>query len=407
MLALKSAKSIKDFDLKDQKVFLRLDLNVPLEGRLILDDHRIVSALPTITYALEQGAKLVLGSHLGRPASVDDKVTLSLEPVAYRLNELLGVEVILVDDTRSDAPKALLYTIKNHQLILLENLRFDPDEVKNGAALPAAIASYIDIYINDAFGTCHRAHASVEALARKIPRRGYGLLMEKEVHYLEAIYQSAERPYVAILGGSKVSDKILVIEKLIDHVDCFIIGGAMAYTFLEAQKKSVGNSLVDKENLSFVKTFFRRVETRQKTLLLPVDHVVSKGVQEVQDTRVVDSEFIPEGMMGLDIGPKTLKMYTEAIQGAQTIFWNGPMGVFEVPQFSEGSLGLARALGASSATTIVGGGDSASVVRRAGVFDQLTHVSTGGGASLEFLQGRALPGIEALKPPKTSEGLAL
>lgn len=400
-------KSIEDFLLKDQRVFLRLDLNVPLKEGEISDDTRIQAALPTIKYALEHGAHLVLASHLGRPKTKEDRERLSLEPVAARLNELLDVDVILVDEPRSEAPKALLRGLKDRQLILLQNLRFDEDETKNGEDLAQAIAEYTDIYINDAFGASHRAHSSVVSLPSLVSQRGVGFLMKSELEMLDRVLNRADHPFVTILGGAKVSDKIGVIENLLDKVDTFVVGGAMAYTFLAAQGVPVGRSLVERDRVKFAKQLMDRISARNKKLLLPLDHVAVTSITEPGTAKVTDGQGIAEDMMGVDIGPKTIAAYSEALSGAKTVFWNGPMGIFETPEYSKGTFAVANTLADSSAMSIVGGGDSAAAANAAGVADKMTHISTGGGASLEYLQGDKLPGIEALRPTqKTSETTA-
>jgi phosphoglycerate kinase len=393
---LKFIKTIRDFTLTDKVVFLRLDLNVPIAHGKITDETRIRESLPTIKYAIDQGAKLVLASHLGRPKSASD-AQFSLEPVANKLSELLGMEVLLVEEPGSDAAKALLAGLRKNQIILLENLRFDSRETKNSDELAAKWASYCQVYINDAFGASHRAHASIDALPRVMKEKGIGFLIEKEIHMLDKLMDSPERPYLAIMGGAKVSDKIDVIEKLIDMVDTLIIGGAMAYTFLKAQGVAVGKSLVEQDKVAYAKELIARMEARHKSLLLPQDHVVAANFNATQGS-ITSGNAIAEDMMGLDIGPKTLSAYKTAIRSAKTIFWNGPMGVFETPAFSKGSFGVAQAMAESTAPMrIVGGGDSAAAAAASGYADRMTHISTGGGASLEYLQGDKLPGLEVLR----------
>lgn len=397
---LKGIKTIRDFELKDKIVFLRLDLNVPLEAGKITDETRITASLPTIKYALEKGAKLVLASHLGRPKAAGDK-KYSMEPVADRLSELLGKEVILVEEPKSDAVKALVKGAAKNQIVLLENLRYEPGETENSEDFAQAMASYTDIYINDAFGASHRAHASIDALPRLLKNKGIGFLIEKEIQMLNQLLENPKRPYLAILGGAKVSDKIDVILKLMDVVDGFVIGGAMAYTFLKAQGLPVGKSLVEADKISFAKDMIRRVEARDKTLLLPVDHVVTTDIASRKVT-TTSGPAIEENFMGVDIGPKTISQYSAAIRGAKTIFWNGPMGIFETSEYAEGTFAIAKALSENTGLKIVGGGDSAAAAEASGFAEKMTHISTGGGASLEYLQGLRLPGIEALKPPKIS-----
>lgn len=397
---LRGIKTIRDFDLKDKVVFLRLDLNVPLEGGKITDETRITASLPTIQYAIERGAKLVMASHLGRPKAAGDK-KYSLEPVADRLSQLLGKEVILIEEPKSDAVKALVKGANKNQIVLLENLRYEPGETENSEEFATAMASYTEIYINDAFGASHRAHASIDALPRMIKNKGIGFLIEKEIQMLNQLIQNPKRPYLAILGGAKVSDKIDVILKLMDVVDGFIIGGAMAYTFQKAKGIAVGRSLVESDKLSFAKDMMKRIEARDKTLLLPVDHMVTADIASNQVTSTAGAA-IDENLMGVDIGPQTISQYAAAIREAKTIFWNGPMGIFENPVYAKGTFAIARALAENDGLKIVGGGDSAAAAEASGFAEKMTHISTGGGASLEYLQGVRLPGLEALKPPKIS-----
>lgn len=399
---LKGIKTIRDFELNDKVVFLRLDLNVPLENGKISDETRITASLPTIQYALEKGAKLVMASHLGRPKAFGDK-KYSLEPVANRLTELLKKEVILVEDPKSEAVKHLLKGLRKDQIILLENLRYEPGETENSEEFAAAMASYSQIYINDAFGASHRAHASIDALPKLMKERGIGFLIEKEIKMLDQLMENPKRPYIAIMGGAKVSDKIDVIEKLMDVVDGFIIGGAMAYTFLKAKAVPVGKSLVEADKVTYARDLIKRVEARNKTLLLPVDHVVTNDIASGKGTV---STTIEEGFMGVDIGPQTIRNYSTAIANAATVFWNGPMGIFENPAYAKGTFAIAAALAESKATKIVGGGDSAAAAEASGYASKMTHISTGGGASLEYLQGDRLPGLEVLRPKKTSENMA-
>lgn len=399
---LKGIKTVRDFELEGKTVFLRLDLNVPLEGTKITDETRITASLPTINYCLEKGAKLIVASHLGRPKSAEDK-KYSLEPVAKRLTELLNREVVLMEEPSSEGVKHILYGNMKNQIILLENLRFDAGETENSPQLAQQWASYTDIYINDAFGASHRAHASIYALPEIMPKKGIGFLIEKEIKMLDSLTDKPKKPYIAVLGGAKISDKIEVIEKLMDLVDGFIIGGAMAYTFLKAQNIPVGKSLVEADKLKYAKEMIQRIEARDKTLLLPVDHVVSTEFGNVENKKVTSSAVIEENYMGLDIGPQTVKNYSVALQNAATVFWNGPMGVFENKAFCEGTFAIAKALAESKALKIVGGGDSAAAAEASGYADKMSHISTGGGASLEYLQGEKLPGLEILRPRKQSE----
>lgn len=401
-MGLKGIKTLRDFEMAGKTVFLRLDLNVPLDGTQITDETRITASLPTIKYCLEQGAKLIVASHLGRPKSADDK-KFSLEPVAKRLTELLDREVVLMEEPSSEGVKHILYGNMKNQIILLENLRFDEGETENSNELAVQWSSYSDIYINDAFGASHRAHASIVALPEIMKNKGIGLLIEKEIKMLSALIENPKKPYIAVLGGSKISDKIEVIEKLIDIVDGFVIGGAMAYTFLKAQGVPVGKSLVEADKIKYAKEMIQRVEARQKTMLLPVDHIASTEFGNVENKKLITSAAIPENYMGLDIGPQTIKNFSNVLKDANTVFWNGPMGVFENPAFSEGTFGIAKALAESSALKIVGGGDSAAAAEASGYAERMSHISTGGGASLEYLQGEKLPGIEVLRPRKQSE----
>lgn len=398
--ALKGIKTIQDFELKDKRVFLRLDLNVPIKNGKITDETRLQASLPTIRYALEQGAKLIVASHLGRPKGPEDRVGNSLEPVANRLTDILKIDVDLIEDPASDAPKALLVGGRRNQIVMLENLRFDKGEESNSPDLAKAWSEYTDIYINDAFGASHRAHASIVGLPELVAKKGVGFLMGKEIEMLGGLLDSPDQPYVSILGGSKVSDKIEVIENLIDRVDGFVIGGAMALTFLAAKKVPMGKSKIETDKLRFAAALVERIESRNKKIHLPVDHVISQAFDDEKNTKVTADESIPEGWMGLDIGPKTIESFGRVLRAAKTVLWNGPMGVFEKPAFSKGTFALAQILAESSAKTIVGGGDSAAAVNASGYAEKMAHISTGGGASLEFLQGDKLPGLEALKPKR-------
>lgn len=396
-LGLKAIQTIRDFEITGKTVFLRLDLNVPMEDGKISDETRITASLPTIQYCIEKGAKVIMASHFGRPKSADDK-EYSLEPVGHRLSELLNMEVILIDEPDSDATKALLHTLKKNQILLLENLRFHPGETKNSQEFANALATNIDFYINDAFGASHRAHASIHALPELMPNKsGIGFLIEKEVTMLDSLMHNPKRPYLAVMGGAKVSDKIDVIEKLLDVVDGFIIGGAMAYTFLKAKGHSVGKSLVEEDKIRYAKEMIERIEVRNKTLLLPVDHVVTQSLADTSGSKTTTGVSIDDGWMGVDIGPTTIRQYSAALKEAGTIFWNGPMGVFETPAFAKGTFGVAQAIAESNGVKIVGGGDSASAAHASGYADKMTHISTGGGASLEYLQGDRLPGLEILR----------
>lgn len=392
---LKGIQTIRDFELKDQAVFLRLDLNVPIKDGKITDETRIQASLPTIRYALEKGAKLILASHLGRPKSAAD-TQYSLEPVGQRLSEIFGHQVTLLEEARPDTAKLLLGQMKKGEMILLENLRFEKGETENSEEFAERLAGAANIYINDAFGACHRAHASIDALPRLMKKKGIGFLIEKEIEMLDRLLEGVVHPYFAVLGGAKVSDKIGVIENLMDKVDGFLIGGAMAYTFLKAQGLTVGKSLVETEKLNYAREMLARLEMRQKKILLPVDHVIVNDIKATKG-EVTSGPAIPEAMLGVDIGPKTIALFSEALKSAQTIFWNGPMGIFETPAFSKGTFAIAEALAKNPGTRIVGGGDSAAAAEASGFADKMTHISTGGGASLEYLQGDRLPGLEVLR----------
>lgn len=393
---LKGIRTVRDLPLEGKTVFLRLDLNVPLENGRITDETRIRASLPTIKFIQEKGAKIVMASHLGRPKSADDK-EFSLEPVAKRLSELLESEVILFDDPASDGVKSLLVGLKKNQLILLENVRFVAGETKDDDVFATTLASYVDVYVNDAFGASHRAHSTIHALPKLMKDKGIGLLIEKEVTMLDQLIENPKRPYLAVLGGAKVSDKIAVIEKLMDIVDGFLIGGAMAYTFLKAKGLPVGKSRVEEDRVRFSREMLGRIEARDKTVLLPVDHVVVKAIADTKSARVTSGAGINEDELGVDIGPKTLVQFETAIKEAGTVFWNGPMGIFETPEYARGTFGVAKAIAESSAIKVVGGGDSAAAAEASGYADQMTHISTGGGASLEYLQGDKLPGLEVLR----------
>lgn len=403
---LEGIKSIEDFQIEDKRLFLRLDFNVPLDdaGR-ITDDTRLRAAMPTINYAIDKGAKIILASHLGRPKGPQDRDKFSLEPVADYLNEALKKEIILVEEPRGYATKALLAGLKPSQIILLENLRFDPGEENNDRDFATALASFTDIYINDAFGASHRAHASIVALPEQVEKKGIGFLMRKEIEMLDTIRLHPEPPFLTILGGAKVSDKIDVIEVIMDKVDVMVIGGAMAYTFLAAQGMSTGKSLVEKDKVKFAGELMERAKHRKKRILLPVDHKITTDIKDTKSLRATTNSGIPEGWMGVDIGPRTIQLYSAEITRAKTIFWNGPMGVFETPEFAVGTFAMAEAISTSGALSVVGGGDSAAAAQASGLADKFSHISTGGGASLEYLQGERLPGLEALRPPKRSENV--
>jgi phosphoglycerate kinase len=390
--------SIRDLDLDGMRVFIRADFNVPLKSGRIADDTRIRSTLPTIQYALEHGATVVLASHLGRPKGKADP-QFSLRPVAGLLADLLGVPVMFAEDSIGDeARKAVdAQRASRNGVVLLENLRFHPEEEANDPAFAKALASLADRYVNDAFGAAHRAHASVEGITHYIPRPAAGLLMEKELRYLGHALESPERPFVAILGGAKVSDKIDVIRNMLGRVDRLVIGGAMAYTFFKSRGVPVGRSLVEDDKLDEAKRIEEDANQRGVRLELPVDHVVTDRIEPGTAHEVLDVGDARIGeRMGVDIGPATIARYEAALADAKTVVWNGPMGVFEIEAFAAGTDAVARAVAAVRGTTIVGGGDSIAAVKKAGVADKITHISTGGGASLEFLGGQTLPGVAAL-----------
>ena len=390
--------SIRDLDLKDQRVFVRVDFNVPIKGGTITDDTRITSSLPTIEHALAAGATVILASHLGRPKGKPTP-EFSLRPVAVRLGQLLDRDVVFASDCVGEtAAQAVADAHDDSKVALLENLRFYSEEEKNDAAFGAALASLAEVYVNDAFGAAHRAHASVAAMVPHFgARAAAGLLMEKELRYLGMALGDPDRPFVGILGGAKVSDKIDVIENLLTRVDRLLIGGAMAYTFFRALGMPTGTSLVEEDKLDAARDIVTHAKARNVELNLPVDHVVADRLEAGRPTAVLKVSDAAIGeRMGLDIGPETTKLYTQLLSDAKTVVWNGPMGVFEIDAFAAGTLGLAQAVANVTGTTIIGGGDSVSAVNKAGVADRITHISTGGGASLEFLGGQALPGVEAL-----------
>jgi phosphoglycerate kinase len=390
--------SIKDLDLAGQRVFIRVDFNVPLKDGVIGDDTRIRATLPTIQYALEKGASaVILASHLGRPKGKPNP-QYSLRPVADRLSQLLGRTVTFADDCIGDAAAAAVRTAQaGSHVVLLENLRFHPEEEKNDTAFAKSLASLADLYVDDAFGAAHRAHASVEGITHALPRAAAGLLMEQELRYLGHALESPEHPFVAIIGGAKVSDKLEVIENMLGKVDRLIIGGAMAYTFFKSQGLPVGKSLVEDDKLEAARKIEADAAAQKITLALPVDHVVADKLDAGAATEVLKVTDAAIGdRMGLDIGPATIKAYEGLLADARTVVWNGPMGVFEIDKFAAGTNAVAKAVANVKGTTIIGGGDSIAAIKKAGLADRITHISTGGGASLEFLGGRTLPGVSAL-----------
>ena len=388
-------KTIEDIDVKGKKVIVRVDFNVPLdENRKITDDKRIVGALPTIKYLVDKGAKTILVSHLGRPKEGFEE-KYSMKPTAERLGELLGKEVIMAKDVIGEDAKAKAAALKDGEVLMLENVRFHKEETKNDPAFAKELASMAEIYVNDAFGTAHRAHASTAGLADYLPAV-CGYLIQKEIEIMGKALSNPERPFVAILGGAKVSDKIAVIENLIDKVDTLIIGGGMAYTFFKAKGYNIGTSICEDDKVDLAKSLLEKAQSKGVKLLLPVDNVVGKEFKNDTEFKVVDSDSIPDGWMGMDIGPKTIEAYAAEIKNAKTVVWNGPMGVFEFSNFEKGTKEVARAVAKSGSTSIIGGGDSAAAVEQLGFADKITHISTGGGASLEFLEGKVLPGIDVL-----------
>jgi len=389
-------KAIDQLKLQGKRVFLRVDFNVPLEEGRVKDDTRIRAALPTIQYALGQGAKVILASHLGRPKG---KVVpeLSLKPVAQRLGELLGREVKMAPDCVGEEVKALIEGMGPGDLILLENLRFHPEEEKNDPEFARALAALADLYVNDAFGTAHRAHASTEGIAHHVEEVACGFLMKREIEYLIGTLSSPERPYVAILGGAKISDKIGVIENLMKKADAILIGGGMAYTFLLAKRFEVGRSLVEEDKVGLARDILREADSKGIKILLPEDHIVAQEFSPDAPIKMVKNEEFPPGWVGMDIGPDTVGAFSEEILRARTILWNGPMGVFEMEPFSKGTKGIAQAVASSEATSIVGGGDTVAAGHQFGVAAKISHISTGGGATLELLEGKTLPGFAVLE----------
>lgn len=388
--------TLTDLNFQGKTVFLRIDFNVPLEKNLqIRDDSRIRAALPTINFLLENQARVIAASHLGRPKG---KIVpeLSLKPVAQRLSELISQQVLFAPDVVGENAAQMKSELEFGQLLLLENLRYLAEEKANDSGFAQQLAEGVDYYINDAFGTCHRSHASVVAITQYVDKSAAGFLVKKEMEYLQKIVRNPEKPYVAILGGAKVSDKIPVITNLMNKADDILIGGAMAYTFFAAQGLDVGRSLVEEDKMELALQLLENARQKGVKLMLPSDHITAQAIEANVDTAVVNSFPIPTGDMALDIGPSTVKSYAERIGNANTLFWNGPLGVFEVEQFAQGTKSIAEAVANSSALSIVGGGDSVAAIYAAGVQDKISHISTGGGASLEFIANETLPGIEAL-----------
>ena len=392
-------KSVEDIDVAGKRVLCRCDFNVPTKDGRITSDKRIVAALPTIQYLVKHGARVILCSHMGKPKG-EVKPELSLQVVAERLSELLGQPVKMAKDVVGESAQSLAASLKDGEVMLLENTRFEKGETKNDPELSKKLASMADIFVNDAFGTAHRAHASTAGVADYLPAV-CGYLVQKEVSIMGKALSDPERPFVAVLGGAKVSDKLNVINNLLEKVDTLIIGGGMAYTFLAAKGYAVGKSLLDESKIDYCKEMMAKAEKNGVKLVLPVDTVTTaefpNPIDAPIETLVVDSDKIPADRMGMDIGPKTRELYAEAVKDAKTVVWNGPMGVFENPTLAAGTLAVAKAMAESDATTVIGGGDSAAAVQQMGLGDKMTHISTGGGASLEYLEGKELPGIAVIQ----------
>lgn len=395
-MSMLNKKTIEDINVNGKKVLVRCDFNVPLKDGVITDENRLNGALPTIKYLIENGAKVILCSHLGKPKG-EAKPELSLAPVAKRLSEMLNKEVVFAadDNVVGENAKAAIEKMENGDVVLLQNTRYRKEETKNEENFSKELASLADVYVNDAFGTDHRAHCSTVGAGEFLEERACGYLIQKELKFLGEAVENPVRPFTAILGGAKVSDKIAVIEQLLEKVDNLIIGGGMAYTFLKAQGYEIGNSLCEDDRLDYAKEMIAKAEAKGVRFLLPVDHRIASEFKDVEAT-VTEDQNIPAGFMGLDIGPKTEALYADAIKDAKTVIWNGPMGVFEFENFNKGTIAVAKAMADADATTVIGGGDSAAAVNILGFGDKMTHISTGGGASLEFLEGKTLPGIAAL-----------
>ena len=388
-------KTIRDIDIKGKRVLMRVDFNVPLDKDLNIDDDtRIKAALPTIKYAVDNGARLILMSHLGRPKGKVEE-SMRLTPVAVRLSELLGKEVKKLDDCIGDEVKKAVSKMKDKDVVLLENLRFHSDETKNGEKFAKRLASLGDVYVNDAFGTAHRAHASTEGVTKFMKSSVAGFLLAKEIEYFEKALHDPPKPFVAMLGGAKVSDKIMVIENLLDKVSALLIGGGMAYTFIKAQGKEIGASKLEADKLDIARSLMEKSKKSGVKILLPIDHLITDKIDANSNTRVVE-DTIPENWIGVDIGPKTVDEFKKELRNAKMIIWNGPMGIFEIAKFSRGTEDIARFIAGLKAITIIGGGDTASAIAKFGLEASMSHISTGGGASLEYMEGKALPGIAAL-----------
>ncbi len=395
-------KTVEDIEVKGKRVLVRCDFNVPMKDGVITNDNRIVAALPTIKKLIENGGRVILCSHLGKPKN-GPEAKFSLAPVAVRLSELLGKNVVFADDDNvvGENAKAAVAAMQDGDVVLLQNTRFRKEETKNIAAFSEELASLADVYVNDAFGSAHRAHCSTAGVTDYIKDTAVGYLMEKEIRYLGNAVNDPVRPFTAILGGAKVADKLNVISNLLEKVDTLIIGGGMAYTFLAAKGYEVGSSLVDNEKIDYCKDMMKKAEEKGVKLLLPVDTAVAASfpdpIDAPIDVQMVAADAMPAGMMGLDIGPETEKLFADAVKASKTVVWNGPMGVFENPTLAAGTLAVAKAMAEADATTVIGGGDSAAAVMQLGFGDKMTHISTGGGASLEYLEGKELPGIACIQ----------
>ncbi len=388
-------KTLRDVDLKGKKVLMRVDFNVPLDGnRTITDDSRIRAAIPSIRYALKEGSKVILMSHLGRPKG-EVKPEYSLSPVAARLSELLKIDVKKLDDCVGPAVKSAVDVMKPGDVVLLENLRFHKAETKNDPEFAKELASLGEVFVNDAFGTCHRAHASTEGVTKYLPSVA-GLLVEKEIQYFEKVTKEPDKPFALLLGGAKVADKIPVIENMLDNIEYLLIGGAMAYTFLKSRLKGIGSSRVEDDMMETVNRIFSLASSKGVSIFLPEDHVIAREIKETARRKVTKDEHIPDGWIGLDIGPKTIKNFEAILRDARTIVWNGPVGLFEMKPFSKGTRSLAKFISKLEATTVIGGGDTAAAVNLLKLGKKMSHMSTGGGASLEYLEGKELPGVAAL-----------
>ncbi len=388
---------LKDIDVTGKRVLVRVDFNVPMKDGRITDETRITAALPTLLALINADAKIILITHLGRPepGSVADRKTFTTQPIAIALSQKLGRRVAHVNDCIGESVQSAVDSMDDGEVLLLENVRFYAEETQNDPKFAAALGSLADVYVNDAFGTAHRAHASTEGVTHYLNPCAAGLLMAREIYYLSTTLENPKRPYAAILGGAKISDKITLIENLLGKVDKLLIGGGMAYTFLSAMGRSIGNSIVETEKLDVAKSLVER-ETFPESVSLPVDHIVGQAFDPETESKIIDKQDIPDGWQGFDIGPETVSAFGEQIAAAKTVVWNGPLGVYEFEKFAQGTIAVAKQIADSEAVSIIGGGDCVAAIQQAGVGDRMTHISTGGGASLEFLEGKALPGIAAL-----------